>query len=217
MRIFRSFLATRNSAPLSLPLRPIFHASATRIEYASIGSGCVVGTSSTASWFVVRASQSASFASSACRLRRRERLREIGDARRQRRNRQQPVGAGLPRRAPARTQAHRERDGQHTRTPSGGAGARTPLRRRGRCDRIGSTALFGRSAASPRQRRAATVSSPSSADRRRRRAPARPSRRAPAPASASRRRGCRLVEIDLRRRADRGFVRRRRNWASRPS
>ena len=40
MRILRSSFATTNSAPLSWPLRPIFHASATRIEYAFDRLGC---------------------------------------------------------------------------------------------------------------------------------------------------------------------------------
>ena len=66
MRSFLSSFATSSSAPLSWPLRPIFHASATRIEYASIGSGLVVGTISTASWLPVCCSHAASFASSAC-------------------------------------------------------------------------------------------------------------------------------------------------------
>src|SRR6266567_6759607 len=67
MRICLSFLAMTNTAPLSLPFWPIFQASATRSEYSSMVSGLVVGTIRTASWLVVRASQSASLASNAWR------------------------------------------------------------------------------------------------------------------------------------------------------
>ena len=51
-------LATTRMAPSSIFLRPIFHASATRIEYCSIVSGCVVGTISTAIWLPFFASKS---------------------------------------------------------------------------------------------------------------------------------------------------------------
>src|SRR5664279_1577020 len=50
MRSLRSFLATTSSAPSSIFLRPIFQASATRIEYCSMVSGSVVGTINTATW-----------------------------------------------------------------------------------------------------------------------------------------------------------------------
>ena len=50
MRSLRSSLAITSSAPSSTFLRPIFQASATRIEYCSMVSGCVVGTISTAIW-----------------------------------------------------------------------------------------------------------------------------------------------------------------------
>src|ERR1051325_944765 len=50
MRIARSCIAASNRAPSSIPLRPSFHCSATRMEYCSIVSGCVVGTISTAIW-----------------------------------------------------------------------------------------------------------------------------------------------------------------------
>ena len=56
-----------SSAPSSTFLRPSFQASTTRMEYCSIASGCVVGTSSTASCAPLRAWKSASFcSSSAC-------------------------------------------------------------------------------------------------------------------------------------------------------
>jgi len=42
--------------PSSIFLRPTFHWSATRIEYCSISSGLVVGSSSTAIWLPRRAS-----------------------------------------------------------------------------------------------------------------------------------------------------------------
>src|ERR1700744_1681400 len=61
MRSLRSFLATSRIAPSSIFLRPIFHASATRIEYCSISSGCVVGTISTAIWLPLRACRSRIF------------------------------------------------------------------------------------------------------------------------------------------------------------
>src|SRR2546421_11785249 len=54
MRRWRSFLAITMSAPSSIFLRPTFQASATRIEYCSIVSGCVVGTISTAIWLPLR-------------------------------------------------------------------------------------------------------------------------------------------------------------------
>jgi hypothetical protein len=43
-------LGDDDEMPSSAPLRPIFHASATRIEYCSMLSGWVVGTSRTAIW-----------------------------------------------------------------------------------------------------------------------------------------------------------------------
>src|SRR4051812_40960831 len=58
MRSLRSSFATTRIAPSSIFLRPIFQASATRIEYCSIVSGCVVGTISTAIWLPLRASKS---------------------------------------------------------------------------------------------------------------------------------------------------------------
>src|SRR3954453_22180271 len=51
-------------APSSIFLRPIFQTSATRMEYCSIVSGCVVGTISTATWLPLRASKSFSVLSS---------------------------------------------------------------------------------------------------------------------------------------------------------
>src|SRR5258706_7594308 len=57
MRSLWSFLATTNSAPSSIFLRPIFQASATRIEYCSMVSGAVVGTISTATWLPFLASR----------------------------------------------------------------------------------------------------------------------------------------------------------------
>src|ERR1700728_4602014 len=65
MRSLRSFLATTRIAPSSIFLRPIFQASATRIEYCSISSGCVVGTISTAIWLPLRACKSRIFCVSA--------------------------------------------------------------------------------------------------------------------------------------------------------
>src|SRR3984957_9172901 len=56
IRSLWSFLATTSSAPSSIFLRPIFHASATRIEYCSMVSGAVVGTISTATWLPFRSS-----------------------------------------------------------------------------------------------------------------------------------------------------------------
>src|SRR5258708_3305313 len=58
MRSLRSSLATTRMAPSSIFLRPIFQASATRIEYCSIASGAVVGTISTAIWLPFLASKS---------------------------------------------------------------------------------------------------------------------------------------------------------------
>ena len=49
IRSLRSSLAIKSSTPSSTPLRPSFHCSATRIPYCSTVSGCVVGTSNTAS------------------------------------------------------------------------------------------------------------------------------------------------------------------------
>src|SRR5512141_967226 len=57
MRSLRSFLATTSRAPSSIFLRPIFQASATRIEYCSMVSGAVVGTISTATWLPFLASR----------------------------------------------------------------------------------------------------------------------------------------------------------------
>src|ERR1700722_18641187 len=57
MRSLRSSLATTSSAPSSIFLRPIFQASATRIEYCSMVSGAVVGTISTAIWLPLRSSR----------------------------------------------------------------------------------------------------------------------------------------------------------------
>src|ERR1700733_14810651 len=58
MRSLRSSFATTRMAPSSIFLRPIFHASATRSEYCSMVSGCVVGTISTATWLPFRDSKS---------------------------------------------------------------------------------------------------------------------------------------------------------------
>src|SRR5450756_1217681 len=58
MRSLWSSLATTRSAPSSIFLRPIFQASATRIEYCSMASGDVVGTISTAIWLPLRVSRS---------------------------------------------------------------------------------------------------------------------------------------------------------------
>src|ERR1700761_423843 len=58
IRSLRSFLATTRSAPSSIFLRPIFQASATRIEYCSMVSGAVVGTIKTAIWLPLRACRS---------------------------------------------------------------------------------------------------------------------------------------------------------------
>src|ERR1700730_5541805 len=57
MGSLRSSLATTSSAPSSIFLRPIFQASATRIEYCSMLSGAVVGTISTATWLPLRSSR----------------------------------------------------------------------------------------------------------------------------------------------------------------
>ncbi|HEY2864756.1 MAG TPA: hypothetical protein VGK37_14150 [Casimicrobiaceae bacterium] len=48
MRILRSFGTTITSTPLSLPLRPSFQASKTRVAYGSIASPPMDGTVSTA-------------------------------------------------------------------------------------------------------------------------------------------------------------------------
>src|ERR1700745_1358287 len=61
MRSLRSFLATTSRAPSSILLRPIFQASAARIENCSMVSGSVVGTISTATWLPLRVSRSLSF------------------------------------------------------------------------------------------------------------------------------------------------------------
>src|SRR3954464_3067038 len=58
MRSLRSSFATTRIAPSSIFLRPIFQASATRIEYCSMVSGCVVATISTAIWLPLRDSKS---------------------------------------------------------------------------------------------------------------------------------------------------------------
>ena len=65
MRSLWSSLATSRITPSSTFLRPIFQASATRIEYCSMASGAVVGTISTAIWLPLRASKSFSFCVSA--------------------------------------------------------------------------------------------------------------------------------------------------------
>jgi hypothetical protein len=62
MRSLWSFLATTMSAPSSIFLRPIFQASAARIENCSMVSGCVVGTIRTAIWLPLRCSRSFSVA-----------------------------------------------------------------------------------------------------------------------------------------------------------
>jgi len=51
-------LATTSSAPSSIFLRPIFQASATRIENCSMDSRSVVGTISTAIWLPFLVSRS---------------------------------------------------------------------------------------------------------------------------------------------------------------
>src|SRR6202035_3115534 len=58
MRSLWSSLAITSSAPSSIFLRPIFQASATRIEYCSMVSGWVVGTISTATWLPLRVCRS---------------------------------------------------------------------------------------------------------------------------------------------------------------
>ena len=63
-RMRRSCLAMMRIAPSSTPLRPGFQASATRIEYCSISSGCVVSTMSTATCEPLRSSKACSFCSS---------------------------------------------------------------------------------------------------------------------------------------------------------
>ena len=94
MRSARSSFATSSSAPSSGFSRPSFQASTTRIEYCSIASGCVVGTISTAICAPLRASNAASFSSSAARSRRVERAGEVGDARCERRHRLQRLRPG---------------------------------------------------------------------------------------------------------------------------
>src|ERR1035437_3954540 len=64
MRSLRSFLAITSSTPSSMPLRPSFQVSSTRTAYWSTVSGCVVGTSNTAIWLPLRASNAASVCSS---------------------------------------------------------------------------------------------------------------------------------------------------------
>src|SRR6185436_20089134 len=63
----RSSFATSSSTPSSIPLRPSFHESKTRTPYSTGASGLVVGTSRTAIWLPLRASNSASVCSSAVR------------------------------------------------------------------------------------------------------------------------------------------------------
>ncbi len=58
MRSLRSFLAMTSNAPSSIFRRPIFQASATRIEYCSMVSGSVVDTIRTAIWLPFLASKS---------------------------------------------------------------------------------------------------------------------------------------------------------------
>src|SRR5690242_13261814 len=58
MRSLRSSLATTRITPSSTRARPIFQASATRIEYCSMVSGSVVGTISTAIWLPFARSKS---------------------------------------------------------------------------------------------------------------------------------------------------------------
>src|SRR5574340_275383 len=60
MRIFRSLIATRSRAPLSVPLTPNFQVVATRWEKSNSGSPSNEGTMSTATWLDV-------FASCVCR------------------------------------------------------------------------------------------------------------------------------------------------------
>src|ERR1700704_2024769 len=57
-RRFRSFLATTRMTPSSTRARPIFQASATRIEYSSMVSGWVEGSISTAIWLPLPRSKS---------------------------------------------------------------------------------------------------------------------------------------------------------------
>src|SRR3990167_7792198 len=66
MRSARSSLATSSNAPSSTPLRPSFHASATRRANCSMVSGWVVGTNSTASCAPLFFSNAARRASSVC-------------------------------------------------------------------------------------------------------------------------------------------------------
>jgi len=65
MRSFRSSSATIRIAPSSTFRRPSFQASATRMAYCSISSGCVVRTTSTATWLPLACSKARSLASSA--------------------------------------------------------------------------------------------------------------------------------------------------------
>src|SRR5262245_10452440 len=66
MRSLRSFLATTRITPSSTFARPIFQASATRIEYCSIVSSSVVGSISTAIWLPFARSKSRRRASRLC-------------------------------------------------------------------------------------------------------------------------------------------------------
>lgn len=88
MRILRSFLATITSTPSSCLRRPIFHASATRIENCSIASGWVLGTISSAIWLPRAASKDASCCSS-CACCAADSVPLVGDTRLERRNRHQ--------------------------------------------------------------------------------------------------------------------------------
>ena len=119
-------LGDRSSAPLSWPLRPIFHASATRIEYASIGSGCVVGTISTASWLPVSRLPRGELRFERLPLRRRTAccVRSVTRARK-RRDRQQARPCPLP--TPARS-ASRRRPERARATSASRARMQRPLR-----------------------------------------------------------------------------------------
>src|SRR6267142_2091798 len=64
MRIAWSLFAMTTTMPSSTPLRPIFHASATRMANDSIGSGKVVPVISTAIWLPLRFSNASRLASS---------------------------------------------------------------------------------------------------------------------------------------------------------
>ena len=87
MRRRRSSFATTRISPSSTFLRPIFQASATRIEYCSISSGLVVGSSSTAIWLPRRDSKAAMRGFEFALLLGVQRSGEIRDARLERRNR----------------------------------------------------------------------------------------------------------------------------------